>query len=95
MAEEKRAGVGEQVSHRELLTNKSPNGSKHYSAEIQGHSPPKSMYKEVPRTSWEGLGETQAKSQRHGKKHAPEATSRMGTDGSRRVSGSTEQGKSR
>lgn len=33
VAEEKPAHVGEQASHRELLTNKSPNASKHYRAE--------------------------------------------------------------
>lgn len=95
MAEEKPAGVGEQASHRELLTKKSPNGSRQFSAENQGTNPQKSVYKEVARILWEGLGETQGKSQKHGKKHAPGATSRTGTDGSRRVSGSTEQRKSK
>lgn len=40
VAKEKHAGVGDGASRRsgELLTNKSPNGSKHYSAEKQGQS---------------------------------------------------------
>lgn len=85
VAEEKHAGVGDQDSCRpgELLTNKkSPKGSKHYSTEIQGHNPPKSVYKETLGTSQEGLGETHATSM--GKKNAPEATSRTSTDGSRK-----------
>lgn len=97
VAKEKHAGVGDQVSRRpgELLTNKKfPSGFKHYSAENQGHNSSKSVYKEAPGTSQEGLGETHAKRQRHGKKmhkKQPPGQARMGPG---RVSGNTEQRKS-
>lgn len=71
VAKEKHAGVGDRASRRpgELLTSKKfPNRSKNYSAENQGHNPLKSVYKETPGTSQEEVGETHAKSQRHGEK---------------------------